>query len=251
MPPLPKDNVWFNRAAVAATIVLTLFLAVQAVKGLAETQQVGYAPRVPNTFSVEGYGKVSGKPTLAEVSLGLYSEGREVPTVQEANTNKVNAIIEAMKQMGISSDDLQTANYNISPKFDYTNGNPVVTGYTVSQSVSVKVRNLSQVGAVLGKAGELGANQVNGVTFTIDDPSQLQREARKEAIDDAQAKAEELADMLGLRVVRITTFSESSNGGAPSPMLYRADVANQKAVPDVQPGSLDVESRVSVTFEIR
>jgi uncharacterized protein YggE len=73
-----------------------------------------------------------------------------------------------------------------------------------------------------------------------------------EAIDDAQAKAKELARAMNVKVVRIVTFSESSGNGTPMPLAYRTDaVANQKAIPDVQPGSLDVESRVSVTFEIR
>lgn len=255
MPPITlKENRLFQGSVIALAIVLTLFLAVQAWKGMAEYSRIGLEPRPINTFTVSGYGKVSGTPTLARVNLGLYSEGKDVPTVQKANTTKVNAIVDALKQMGIAAEDLQTADYNISPKFDYSNGTQTVTGYTVSQTLAAKVRNLSQVGAVIAKAGELGANQINGVSFTIDDPSQLQQEARKKALEDANKKARELADALGVKVVGIVTFSESS-GGQPMPMFADSKLGlgggGGVPAPDVQAGSLDVESNVSLTFELR
>ncbi|MCC6563732.1 SIMPL domain-containing protein, partial [Candidatus Uhrbacteria bacterium] len=103
------------------------------------------------------------------------------------------------------------------------------------------------------KAGELGANQVNGVRFTIDDPTTVQQQARTEAIADAKAKAQELADAMGVKIVKIVTFSESSGGTTPPMFAYRALDAAQSAapVPDIQTGSLDVQANVSVTFEIR
>ncbi|MCK9360629.1 SIMPL domain-containing protein [Patescibacteria group bacterium] len=255
MPPVPtsKDKN-INGAILAVAIVLVVFLGVQAWKGVLEARQVGYEPRGRDTFTVSGEGKVSAKPTLAEVDLGLYSEGRDVQTVQNTNTTKVNAIVAALKQMGIADDDIQTSNYNIAPKFDYSDGVSNVIGYTVSQNLNVKVRDLEKVGAVLSKAGELGANQVNGVRFTIDDPTMVQQQARTEAIADAKAKAQELADAMGVKIVKIVTFSESSGGTQPPMFAYRGleDAANQAApVPDIQTGSLDVQANVSVTFEIR
>ncbi|HVM90508.1 MAG TPA: SIMPL domain-containing protein [Verrucomicrobiae bacterium] len=250
---LAKDNPAVARSLVAVAILLVIFLAAQTWKTLLESHQIGFAPRVPDTFTVSGEGKVSGQPTLAEVSLGLYSEGQDVPTVQNANSSKVNGIIDAMKQMGISQDDMQTSNYSIQPKYDYSNGTQTVVGYTVSQSLNVKVRDLTKVGAVVSKAGQLGANQVNGVTFTIDDPSELQQQARAKAIEDARKKADELAKTLGVTIVRVSTFSESSPA-TPGPIFYSdlAAAPQAKAVsPDIQPGSLDVKSDVSVTFEIR
>jgi uncharacterized protein YggE len=254
MPPLsPKDNPVLGNAMIAVGVLLVIFLGAQSYKTLLESHQVGFAPRVPDTFSISGEGKVSGKPTLAEVSIGLYSEGQDVPKVQDANTVKVNDIVDAMKQLGVAADDLQTSNYNIQPKYQYTDGNQTVIGYTVSQSLNVKVRDLTKVGAIVSKAGELGANQVNGVTFTIDDPSSLQQQARAKAIDDARKKADELAKAMGVTIVRITTFSETSNN--PPPPIYFGNAGAvpmvKAAAPDIQPGSLDVTSDVSVTFEIR
>ena len=255
MPPIsPKDNPVLGNMLIAVSALLVVFLAALSYKTLLESHQVGFAPRVPNTFTINGEGKVSGQPTLAQVSLGLYSEGMDVPKVQEANATKVNAIIAAMKQLGISGDDLQTANYSIQPKYQYTDGNQIIVGYTVSQSVNVKVRDLTKVGAVVSKAGELGANQVNGVTFTIDEPSDLEQQARAEAIDDARKKADELARAMGVTIVRIVTFSETSGTPTPPPMYAFRDAAGAApapVAPDIQPGSLDVTSNVSVTFEIR
>jgi uncharacterized protein YggE len=249
----PKDNRVLAGSLVAVAVLLVVFLAAQTWKTLLESHQVGFAPRMPDTFTIQGEGKVSGKPTLAQVSIGLYSEGSEVPKVQDSNSTKVNAIIDALKQMGIAADDIQTSNYSIQPKYQYTDGNQNIVGYSVSQSLNVKVRDLTEVGAVVSKAGQLGANQVNGVSFTIDDPSDLQQQARAKAIDDARKKAEELAKTLGVTIVRVSTFSEVS-GNQPSPMYYGiggADFAAKAVAPDIQSGSLDVTSDVSVTFEIR
>jgi hypothetical protein len=196
---------------------------------------------------------VTGKPTLAQVDIGLYSEGRDVPQVQADNSAKVNAIMDSMKGLGIAEADLQTSNYSIYPKFDYTNGQQTVNGYVVSQSVHVKVRDLAKVGTVLAKVGQLGANQVNGVSFTIDDPTELKQQARALALENAKKKAQELATALGVDVVRVVTFSESSPMPGPIPYNYRALDAGVAAAPtpEIQAGSLDVTSNVSVTFEIR
>ncbi|HEU0050613.1 MAG TPA: SIMPL domain-containing protein, partial [Patescibacteria group bacterium] len=184
-----------------------------------------------------------------------YTEGTDVKTAQTQNTDKVNAIIKAVKALGVSDADVQTSNYSINPKFDWNNGKQTLLGYSVTQTVTVKIRDLSKVGEILAKAGELGANQVNGVNFSIDDPSKIQQEARKKAIDDAREKADELASSLGLHVVRVVNFSEMGNNPIPI-MPYAKSVAlgmggGAAPAPDIQSGSLDVTSNVSITFEIQ
>jgi len=252
-------NFWpkFRENPIFAALLAALFVLILALVGVrtwndvSAHKQIGRAPLSRDTITIDGLGKVTGKPTLAVVDVGLYAEGQDVPTVQQSNSNKVNAIIAAMKDLGMAEADLQTSNYSISPKFDYKNGTQNVVGYTVSQSLTVKVRDLAKVGAVLAKAGQLGANQINGVTFTIDDPTQLKQEARKKALADAYAKAKELSEAMGVQVVKVVTFSESSSANTPVPYLYRTDAAIGGAAPDIQAGSLDVVSDVSVTFEIR
>ncbi|MCE9586311.1 SIMPL domain-containing protein [Candidatus Uhrbacteria bacterium] len=260
MPPKPmlvemKDKSMLSGAWTGVAIVLVVFLGVQAWKATLEAREVGHAPTVRDTISMTGEGKISAKPTLAEVNLGLLSEGRDIPATQEDNSKKVNAIIAALKGLGIAEADMQTSNYSISPRYEYTDGRQNIIGYSVSQNLAIKVRNLSQVGAVVSKAGELGSNQVNGISFTIDEPSAIQQEARKEAIADAEKKARELANALGVSLVRVVGFSESTPGSPVPPMYFsRLDasaVAAPVPAPEIQAGELDVVANVTVEYEIR
>lgn len=254
MFPKWKENPLFTGLLTVTSVVLIVFLGILSLKGYAEYKEVGHEPRGRDTITLDGEGKVSGTPDLAKVDIGLFTEGEDVPSTQDANTQKVNAIVGALRDLGIAGADIQTNNYSISPRYQYEEGRQMVIGYTVSQNISVKVRDLSQVGAVLSRVGQLGANQVNGVQFTIDDPSSLQQEARKLAIEDAQEKAQELAEALDLEVVQVVSFSEaSSSPQPPQPFAAREfdAVGGSGGAPDIEPGSLDVNSRVSVTFEIR
>lgn len=248
-----KEHKLFASLLGLLLLVLIAFVGVKTWNAYASHAEIGHEPRGRDTITIDGEGKVTGKPTLAQIDIGLYSEGRDVPQVQKDNTQKVNAIVDAMKELGIADADLQTSNYSIYPKFDYNNNVQTVNGYVVSQSLHVKVRDLTNVGTALAKVGSLGANQVNGVTFTIDDPKELKQQARMKALEDAKKKAQELADALGVNVVRVVTFSESSGSPGPMPFNYRAMDSGVAAAPapDIQSGSLDVMSNVSVTFEIR
>ncbi len=234
-------------------VILGVFLVAKARNEFAVHRTIGRPADVRDTFTIEGEGKVSGAPTLAEISFGLLSEGADVARIQQENTQKVNAMVAAVKQMGITEKDIQTSQYSINPKYDYKDGTSKIVGYQVSQSVSLKLRDLSKIGDVLTKVGQMGGNQVSGPTFTIDDPSSLKQEARMKALEDARKKAEALSGVLGVRVGRVVTFSESSNSPIPPmPVMYREmamDAAAQVANPTIEAGSLDVRSNVSVTFE--
>lgn len=251
---------WKDQPVMTVLVALVLASATYLMVARAHNAQVerGYIGQPVDqrdTITIDGQGKVTSKPTLAQVNLGVYSEGQDVPAVQTQNTQKVNAVVAAMKDMGVAEADLQTSNYSISPKYDYKDGVQNVVGYTVSQNLEVKVRDLSKVGDVLARAGQLGANQVNGVNFTLDDPTSLKQEARAKAIEDARTKANALAKALGVNIERVVTFSEAGSV-PPTPVpFYRADaMAAQTAAPvapDIQAGSLDVVSNVSITYQIR
>ncbi len=235
-------------------VALVAFLIAKTSNTIAEHRTIGRPADVRDTFTISGEGKVSGTPTLAQISFGLLSEGADVAKIQQENTQKVNAMVVAIKGLGVEQKDIQTSQYSINPRYDYTNGTTKLVGYSVSQSVSVKLRDLSKIGDALTKIGQLGGNQVNGPTFTIDDPSSLEQEARLKALEDARKKAEALSDVLGVKVGRVVTFSESSNTPMPISPMYRgetmaADAAMPQSAPSIEAGSLDVRSNVSVTFE--
>ncbi|MDO8584454.1 MAG: SIMPL domain-containing protein [bacterium] len=254
--PTWKENPLVAALITVVLVILAIFLGLRAWNMVAEHGAIGRVPIVRDTISIEGQGKVTATPDIARVELGVYSEGTDVQRTQTDNTKKINAILDAIKKAGVSADDMQTSNYAISPKYNWDNGRQTLIGYTVSQNVTIKVRDLKKVGDILTQAGALGANQINGVTFSVDDPSKLQQQARTKAIEDARSKANELADALGLKVTRVVDFSEaSSQPGYPIPMMAKQDAAmgmgGAASVPDIQSGSLDITSNVSVTFEIQ
>jgi len=247
------DSVVVRIALIAVAIFLMIYLGAKTRNELQEYHYIGRNTR--DTITIDGQGKVESKPNIAMVQLGVVSEGKDVKDTQEKNTQKMNSILEAVKFMGIASNDIQTSQYNVNPKYDWNDGKQTLIGYMVSQQISVKVREMDKSGTIISKAGELGANQIGGVTFTIDDPKLQQQEARRKAISDAQSKAEDVAYHLGMKIVRVVSFSEYSGGGVTPRPMYAMDkaVANESAMaaPSIEPGSEDVYSNVSVTFEVR
>ncbi|MFH1620999.1 MAG: SIMPL domain-containing protein [Patescibacteria group bacterium] len=242
-------------------ILFGLFLAALIVfvgsltrNSFEDFKQIGKVAHDRDTIVIQGEGKATSKPDLALIDLGVTTDGITVKEAQKSNTQKMNAIIGAVKDLGVDEKDIQTANYTIFPKYQYDLGKQTVIGYTVSQDVSIKVRDLDKAGDILAKAGELGANQIGGLRFSIDDPQELKVEARSKAILDARTKAEALAKQLGLSIVRVVTFSESSGGVVPPQPYYAKAIDMASSVmptPEIESGSLDVMSSVYVTFEVR
>ena len=252
-----KLNKFFQGLLGVLALVLIIYVAALTRNAYQSFNTIGTISHERDTISVDGMGKVTASPDIAVVNLGVTSDGKTVKDVQTQNTKKMNEIIAALKTMDVDAKDIQTSNYSIYPKYDYANGRQDIIGYTVSQNVTVKVRNLDKTGDILSKAGELGMNQKSGVDFTIDDPKALQAQARDKAIDDAKQKAQVLVDKLGLTLVKVVTFTEGSqNAPVPLPMMKSADMGiggggGSVPSPSIQSGSLDVISNVSVTFEVR
>ncbi|TAK05405.1 SIMPL domain-containing protein [Patescibacteria group bacterium] len=232
-------------------LALVFFVSVKTNQAYEETKRIGRADVPQPTIAINGEGRVTAVPDVARISVGLITEGRDIATIQRQNTEKMNNLIAAVKTLGVADKDIQTTNYSIYPKYDYTDGRSILSGYTVNQNATVKVRDLSKVGAIFAKVGEIGANQVSGPDFTIDDPTALRDQARLDAIADAQMKAEALARSLGVRLGRVVGFSESGSG-APVPFydLARGLGGAESAPPKIEAGELDITSDVSLVFEI-
>ncbi len=233
---------------------LIVFVGVRTWNSVVEHKYIGKPASVRDTITIEGRGKMTTKPTLALVQFGVVSQATTAAVAQRDNTAKMNAVLQAMQELGIKKDDLETSGYYLNPNYDYNKSPYVITGYSVSQNVSVKVRDFDKIGQVLERGVALGINQVNNVQFSIDDPTSVRDEARMKALEDARKKADALADALGVDVVRVVSFSESpANVPGPMPMYYREAAMASDAVvaPAIQPGTQDVEMSVSVTFEIR
>ncbi|MDD4271882.1 MAG: SIMPL domain-containing protein, partial [Patescibacteria group bacterium] len=150
--------------------------------------------------------------------------------------------------------DIQTANYYISPQYDYNNGKQTLRSYLVSQNLDVKVRQMDKVSSIIEAAGVIGLNQVGNLSFEIDNPEKLKEEARLKALEQAKIKAGALSDIVGVKLGKIISFSESSSGGQPSPMYSLNKMADGMggggAVPAVEAGSNEITVFATVQYEI-
>ena len=209
-----------------------------------------------DTIAVTAEGKVTAIPDVGLISLAVESRGAGVNGVQANNTRKINDIVAYLKGLGVDKKDLRTTQYNLAPIYSYDpkTGKQNLDGYSLNQTVEVKIRQLDKVGEVLAGSLERGANQVGQLSFTIDDPDKLQQEARLQAIAKARAKAEDLARAAGVTLGKVRSFSENVNTPPPYPMYYARDMAmgleSKAAAPAVEAGSQDVTVNVSLSFEI-
>lgn len=260
---------WPRMAAAAALGMLAVFLFIGTLKLLKEYRYVGSGLSASNTITVSGEGEVFAVPDMATFSVTVQEEAKEVKTAQDIVTKKANDIKAYLEEEGIEEKDIKTADYSVYPQYDYLqdsicrdgycgSGRQVLRGYQVSITYQVKVRDTEKAGDLLSGVGSLGATNVSGLSFTIDDEEVLQAEARGMAIEEANAKAEELADQLGVKLVRIVNFSENGYY-PPTPYAYgRGGLAMDSAVaqeakmaPDLPVGENRIVSNVSITYEIR
>lgn len=258
------DDMQFRNAVRVAMWLLVALLAGLLIYVLSSLRYVGAGIAPGNTISVSGYGESYSTPDIATFSYSVVSEKPTVAQAQADATAKSNAILSYLKSAGIDEKDVQTTNYSINPQYDYTSavcangycppGRQTLRGYEVRQSATIKVRDTAKAGDILAGIGGKGATEVSGLQFTFDNPQQGQVEARTKAIADASAKAKELARELGVSLVRVVSFNESS-GGTPTPMYAKAAVgmggAADQSAPELSVGQNKVVDNVSVTYEIR
>lgn len=271
------DGVSKNRLSKAilwSVILLAVFLGVQVLSSLKNLSYIGKGVYPSNVISVNGTGEVMAVPDVASFSFSVVEEGKTVKDAQDKATKKINSILDAVRGMGIEDKDIQTTGYYSYPKYEYSQtvctmqypnycppGKQVLNGYEVSQSVTVKVRDTEKAGDALTKVGELGAGNISGLDFVVDDIEDKRAEAREKAIADAKAKAEVLADSLGVNLSKVVNFYENGDGGYP--VMYRAEAAMDSKVmgmggtavsspaPSLPTGENKIVSNVSITYEIR
>ena len=205
-----------------------------------------------NTVSFNGEGKVLAKPDVAAISLSIVTEAVTSKSAQDENSKKSKAVIDFLKAQGVEDKDIKTTGYNIYPQYRYPQyDRPEIRGYQVNQTMDVKIRNLGSVSAILDGVVSAGVNQVNSLSFQIDNPDALKAEARQKAIEDAKMKAEELEDQLGVRLGRIVNFSESI-GGFPGPIFYGAERGlGGGGGPTVPTGENEIVVNVNLTYQIK
>jgi uncharacterized protein len=209
----------------------------------------------PPHIIVAGEGEATAVPDLAMLSLSVMREAKTARAALDANNDAMASVIAAMKSSGISERDLQTGGIQINPRYDYTNKpdgsqDAKLAAYQVTNTLSVRVRDIDKTGEILDKAVTLGVNQGGGITFTNEDPSAAVTEARKKAVADAIAKAKVLADAAGVTIGPVLEINDQNLSPSPMPINARAFDAAKSAVP-VQAGENSYKVQVTITFALK
>lgn len=213
-----------------------------------------------STMVMTGHGEVTAAPDTAVITSGVTTEGETARDALDANTKAMSQLIETLKAANIEARDIQTSNFSVNPNYVYSderdaNGYtkpPKIMGYQVSNTVTVRVRDLPALGAILDKAVSVGANTVNNIAFSVADPSKLYDEARKAAFADARDKADLYAEAAGVSLDRILNISEQQNfNQPPMPYAMKTMAADAAAAPvPVQGGELTFAIDVAVTWDL-
>jgi uncharacterized protein YggE len=248
-------------ALMSVLSILAFFLLVQTIGSLQGLGRAGTP--ATDTITVNGDGQTTLPPDIAHISFTVQNTDTAVADAQSATTKQGNSAIAFLKEQGIADKDVKTLSYNISPQYSYPTpcssgycptytNSAKVTGYQVSQSIQVTVRDLSKVGALVNGLGKLSVQNVSGPDFTLDDTTAGYDLARAEAIIKAKKQAGLLAKQLGVSLGKIVNFSESS-GGRPYPVYAMGGAMDLKSesVPNIPVGENTYSASVSITYEIR
>ena len=212
----------------------------------------GYTvPADATLLSVSAQAEAKRVPDVATISAGVVTQAADANAAMRANAVQMDKVRAAIKAAGIAERDIQTSGINLTPQYKYVeNQEPTITGYQASNTVNLKVRDIGKLGKVLDALVASGANQVNGPSFEIDQPEEAYDEARRGALEKAQARAAMYAKTLGLRVRRIVSISEGAGFQPPRPMVMMA-MARGKAEADtaVSPGETTLAANLDVVFE--
>ncbi len=207
------------------------------------------------TITVSAEGKTTVSPDVAKLSFSVISEGSDPTALADDNNQKMKAAIDFIKAQGVEEKDVKTTNYNLSPKYEYDEETrkTFISGYALTQTISVKIRDLDKTADILAGLPSLGINQIGSISFDIDEPEKYLSDARSQAFDKAREKAVSMAEKNGVKIVRVINFYEyqpvsyygtkavSGLGGAES---------SAPIVPQIEPGSQEVTIQVNVVYEI-
>ncbi len=242
-------------------IALIVFTVIETLNKVKEGKYIGQDVKSLKTITVSGTGDIYAKPDLAIVDFSVITEATSVAKAMTDNTAKMNAIIDFMKQQGTQEADLKTTNFNISPRYEWyegtmcyppcPTGRRVLTGYDVTQTLEVKIRDMAKIGDIVQGGTDKGANQVSDLQFTIDKEDDLKNQARTQAIENAKNKADELASQLGVKLTKIVNFNESGifpyyamKESAPS------GLGGGGTPPQIETGQNKIEVTVNITYQI-
>ncbi len=247
------EKVWRAIITIIGLLLLAGVITIAILRDRIVNQQF-------RSVTVTGQGKVSYNPDIAVVTLGVQIDKatKADEALNQLNT-KVSEIIKAVKNLGITDDNIQTQNYSLYPQYDFKDNISTVSGYNANQQLIIKVTDYdkqpSRLNSVIAAASKAGANQVNSLSFEAANLNDLKQQARIEAIADAKSKSDSLAQAAGVKLAEITGWYE--NLVSPQPVYASADYGKGGlggggiASPATPAGNRDVIIEIGVTYNIK
>lgn len=232
-----------------------LSFAAAAVIGLLAAISPAFAEggKMPRIISLSGHGEVRATPDLAYVTSGVVTQGATAAEALAANSKAMADLFAALKESGIEDRDVQTSNFSVQPRYDFSNNQaPKMVGYDVSNNVTVTLRKVDTLGTLLDRMVQSGSNQISGISFDVSKPEDAMDEARKLATEDATRKAKVYAKAMGIELGNVMQVSEGSAAQPPMPMV-RSTMMKADAAPPVPmaAGEQTLAVDVNVIWEIK
>jgi uncharacterized protein len=235
--------------------LLALALGASAIPAAASAQVTAtFAQPIAGTkLDVTATGEVTRVPDVAVISAGVVTRSTTATTAIQENADRMERVRGALKRAGIADKDIQTSNISLNPEYRYENNQPPqLVGYTASNQVSIRFRDIRNSGRILDALVSQGSNQINGPNLTIDKPEGALDEARAKAATAGRARAELYARALGMRVVRLLSVSESGGYAVPPPMPVMMEArAMDGAQTKIDPGEQKLQVSLAMTFELQ
>jgi uncharacterized protein YggE len=284
METLEENKKRLFQAGIALLIILSVYYAVKIFSEIKKDSLLGESA-TPATISFSGHGEVSAVPDIANIYFTISKDAETIKDAQAGVAVIEKSALDLLKAKGVDAKDIQTADASFNPKYEYKQavcppslptpiplnggvssgstimspvycnpGKQIIVGYTASESITVKVRNVDNVGDIMQGLGATGVFNLNGPDFAIDNPDALQVQARKLAIDDAKAKGQVLAKDLGVSLGKIESFSDDNANGviyAPRAEAISAGAVSASAPAMIPKGQNTITSDVTITYEIK
>lgn len=256
------------RGALTGLAALTVMIGLSACAPLAIAQEGAMTSPAPShfhpnslqpetTLAITATGDAMRAPDIAFITTGVQTEAETAQDAMAKNRVAMNGVFDALEAAGIPERDIQTSNFSLNPRYEYPRTNDggnrrVLVGYTVSNTVNIKVSDLDNLGATLDSLVEAGGNTFNGIRFGLEDDTGARNEARQAAMAEALARAELYADAAGYDVARIVTINEYESHGGPQPqmMMERAMAMDASAPTPISGGEVGYSVQINVTFEL-
>jgi uncharacterized protein YggE len=223
------------------------FVLALQVPSLAQDPSTGAVSETQRTITVSGTATITAQPDEALVTLGVHTQAGNAQATLEQNAAKMSKVLDALRNAGLSADDLATTNVNLYPMYGSDGQN--VTGYQTDNQIQATIHDLAKVGNVIDAAVSAGANVASGVTFQLSDQNQGQGQALAHAIANAKSKAEAMAAAAGAGIGDVVTINESTTA-TPTPYPMYAGVADGAASTPIEPPTIETQVSASVTWAL-